>query len=264
MSPGAGGVLWAAIMPAMFPYDPVLLAAAKTVPETVDDVLQSMKVIADTCIDGDGLKWFNQLYLQVTQEVQSRIAAGGFSDPSWLAGLDVQFARLYFGALASSLSGQPTPDCWQVLFNSRNQTLIARVQFAFAGVNAHINHDLAQAIVSNCQATGTIPQHGSTQYNDYTALNSTLDSLIETAKRELHVRLLGDPLPPVSHLEDTIAAWNVSAARESAWNNAELLWHLENAPPLASTFMNTLDGLATVAGKTLMVPVPVLAAAAGS
>ncbi len=261
---GAAGVLWAAIMPAMFPYDPILLAAAKTVPESVDDVLQTMQVIEDTCVDGDGLKWFSQLYLQVTQAVECRIASGGFSDPSWLAGLDVQFARLYFGALASSLSGQPAPDCWQVLFNNRKQPLIARIQFALAGVNAHINHDLAQALVSNCQATGTIPQHGTAQYDDYTALNSTLDSLIETAKHELHVRLLGDPLPPVSHLEDTIAAWNMSAARESAWNNSELLWHLEDSPPLAATFMNMLDGLATVAGKALMVPVPVLIAAAGS
>ncbi len=249
---------WAAVMPAVFPYDPILLAAAKINPESVDDVLRTMGVIGDTCIDGDGLKWFNQLYLQVTQAVQSRIASGGFSDPQWLAGLDVQFARLYFGALASSLSGEPAPECWQVLFNGRDQTLIARIQFALAGVNAHINHDLPQAIISNCRATATIPQHGSAQYNDYTALNSTLDGLIETAKRELHIRLLGDPLPPVSHLEDIIAAWNVSAARESAWNNAELLWHLEDAPPLASRFMDTLDGLATVAGKALMVPVPEL------
>jgi Family of unknown function (DUF5995) len=244
-------------MPAMFPYGPILLAATKTVPETVDDVLRTMETIADTCIDGDGLKWFNQLYLQVTQAAKSRIASGGFSDPQWLAGLDVQFARLYFGALASSLAGPPVADCWQVLFDNRNQTLIARIQFALAGVNAHINHDLPQAIVSNCQATGPIPQHGTAQYDDYTSLNSTLDGLIETAKRELHVRLLGDPLPPFSRLEDTIAAWSVSAARESAWNNAELLWHLESTP-LASTFMDTLDGLATVAGKALLVPVPEL------
>ena len=253
---GAAGVLRLDIMPAMFPYDPTLLAAATTVPETVNDVLRTMGIIADTCIDGDGLKWFNELYLQVTQAVQSRIASGGFNDPQWLAELDVQFARLYFSALASSLSGQPTPECWQVLFNSRNQALIARIQFALAGVNAHINHDLPQAIAANCQATATIPRHRSAQYNDYTGLNATLDNLVETAKRELHVRLLGDPLPPFSRLEDTIAAWSVSAARESAWNNAELLWHLENTPPLASTFMDTLDGLATVAGKALLVPVP--------
>jgi hypothetical protein len=70
--------------------------------------------------------------------------------------------------------------------------------------------------------------------------------------------LLGDPLPPFSRLEDTIAAWSVSAARESAWNNAELLWHLQSTPLRASTFMDTLDGLATVAGKALLVPVPEL------
>jgi Family of unknown function (DUF5995) len=240
----------------MFPYDPILLAAVTVTPESIDEVIQTMRVIDETCMDGDGLKWFNELYLQVTQAVQSRIASGGFSDPQWLAGLDVQFARLYFGALASSLSGQPTPDCWQALFTSRSQTLIARIQFALAGVNAHINHDLAQAIVTNCQATATIPQHGTAQYNDYTELNPTLDSLIETAKRELHVRLLGDPLPPFSRLEDTIAAWSVSAARESAWNDAELLWHLQSTPLRASTFMDTLDGLSTVAGKALLVPVP--------
>ena len=40
-------------------------------------------------------------------------------------------------------------------------------------------------------------------------------SLIELAEQTLHVRLLGDALPPVSHLEDTIAAFSVSAAREA-------------------------------------------------
>ena len=194
----------------------------------------------------------------MTQAVQSRVSSGESGDAAWLTGLDVQFARLYFGALASALSGKSAPECWQVLFSSRGQTPIARIQFALAGVNAHINHDLAQAIVANCQATATTPRHGGAQYNDYTAINSTLDGLIETAKRTLHVRLLGDALPPASRLEDTIAAWSMSAARESAWNNAELLWHLQPMPLLASTFMNTLDGLSTVAGKALLVPVPEL------
>src|ERR1700736_1189152 len=99
-----------------------------------------MESIDVTCIDGDGLKWFNWLYLQVTKAVENRIALQGFSDPAWLAELDVQFARLYFGALEAELSGQPTPGCWRALFTSRSQTLIARVQFALAGINAHINH----------------------------------------------------------------------------------------------------------------------------
>jgi hypothetical protein len=31
------------------------------------------------------------------------------------------------------------------LFASRNQGAIARIQFALAGINAHINHDLRKA-----------------------------------------------------------------------------------------------------------------------
>jgi hypothetical protein len=240
----------------MFSYDQTLLATVQSIPNSVADVIAAMQNIEVTCTDGDGLKWFNWLYLQVTNAVEARIAAGGFADPAWLAELDVQFARLYFGALASSLSSQPTPDCWQSLFQNRGQVQIARIQFALAGINAHINHDLPEAIVATCTATGTIPQHGGTQYNDYTGLNTSLDSLVDAAKQTLHVRLLGDPLPPVSHLENTLASWSVTAARESAWNNAEILWHLRPEPGLSSTFKDSLDGLTSVASHTLLVPVP--------
>src|ERR1700679_1354753 len=173
----------------MFPYDPTLLAVVQTPPQSVADVLQIMQSIETTCIDGDGLKWFNWLYFEVTQAVEARVVSGGFTDPAWLAELDVQFARLYFGATESALSGQPAPGCWEALFQRRNQASIARIQFALAGINAHINHDLPLAIVATCDATSTSPQYGGTQYTDYTGLNSTLDGLIESAKRTLRVRL---------------------------------------------------------------------------
>jgi hypothetical protein len=115
---------------------------------------------------------------------------------------------------------------------------------------------LCEAIVTTCQVTATTPDHGGTHYGDYTALNSTLDSLVESAKQTLNVRLPGGALPPVSHLEDTLAAWNVSAARESAWQSAEHLWQLRSSPLLASSFMDMLDGFTTVIGKALLVPVP--------
>jgi hypothetical protein len=240
----------------MFPYDPALLAAVQTAPKTVADVVQIFETIQAACADGDGLKWFNGLYLQVTQAVQKRVGSAGFADPDWMAALDVEFAGFYFAAIASSLEGRPTPGCWQAIFSQRDLTAIARIQFALAGMNAHINHDLPQAVVATCRGTGISPQHGTAQYNDFTALNTTLDSLIETAKVELNVRLLGDALPPVTHLEDTLAAWSVSAAREAAWNNAELLWHLADAPPISSAFLGTLDGLTALASKTLLVPAP--------
>ena len=241
----------------MLPNDAALAAVVRRPAATVADVLAIMRAIDANCSDGDGLKWFNWLYLQVTTAVEARIAGGGFADPAWLAELDVQFAQLYFSALGASLSNAPCPGCWQVLFQCRSRISIARLQFAMAGINAHINHDLPQALVATDAVRGEVPGHASPQYRDYTALNSTFDDLIEAAKRTLQVRLLGEVLPPVSRLEDTVAGWNVSVAREHAWNNSELLWKLREAPPLAACFIQTLDGLTTVAGKALLVPVPV-------
>ena len=240
----------------MFPYDATILAALRNTPQSVPDVLQTLHAIDNICIDGDGLKWFNWLYLHVTQAVADRVSSGGFDDPAWMARLDVEFANFYFAALQSSLSGKTAPGCWRILFNSRNVVAIARIQFALAGINAHINHDLPEAIAATCQLTGTTPDRGGTHYNDYTALNSTLDSLIQAAERGLNFRLLGGALPPVSHLEDTIAAWNMSAARESAWQNAGHLWQFRAIPAFAASFLDTLDGLTTVIGKALLVPVP--------
>jgi hypothetical protein len=236
--------------------DAALLVAVEITPQSIADVVGILENIQATCADGDGLKWFNGLHREVTQAVQTRVSAQGVADPGWISTLDFAFARYYFAALQSSLSQAPTPGCWQALFSVRNQAPIARIQFALAGMNAHINHDLPQAIVSTCKATGIAPQHGTAQYNDFTTLNATLDSLIQAARQTLHVRLLGDALPPVTSLEDTLAAWSLSAAREAAWNNAEVLWHMADAPLVTTSFLDTLDGLTTVASKALLVPVP--------
>ncbi|HKD05471.1 MAG TPA: DUF5995 family protein [Bryobacteraceae bacterium] len=240
----------------MFAYDSQLVALTQAPPQSVADVLQTMQTIDSTCIDGDGLKWFNWLYLEVTRAVENRINGGGFQDPAWLAELDVQFARLYFSALNGFLTSGDCPKCWKAMFSVRDNVRIARIQFALAGINAHINHDLCIAIVAACTATGAVPSHGTPQYSDYTAVNAPLDALIEMAKQTLHVRLLGDALPPVSHLEDTIAAWGTSAAREQAWNHGEVLWLLKNMPLIAASYLDGLDGLTGFAGKALLAPVP--------
>ncbi len=243
-------------MSPMLPYDPTLVAAVRNSPQTVQDVLQTLRLIQSTCADGDGLKWFNWLYLEVTQAVADRVAAGGFTDPAWLSTLDVNFASFYLNAMGAALQGEPCSACWQALFDVRTDTRISRIQFAMAGINSHINHDLPEAIVTTYPASGPGPLHGTSHYADFTDLNTTLDSLIQQAKTTLGVRLLGDALPPISQLENTIGAWSVSTARELAWNNSEILWSLQATPPLAASFVNSLDGLSTVASKTLLVPVP--------
>ncbi len=241
-------------MSTLFPYDAAIVAALEKPPETIPDVIQAMETIASLCVDTDGLKWFNGLYLAVTQAVQNRVNGGGFADPAWLAQLDVQFARFYFGAVRSALTGAPCPGCWRAMFAVRANVQITRIQFALAGMNAHINHDLCLAIDATCKTTNAAPQHGTAHYSDYTSVNGTLDQLIAQAKQTLDVRLPGDCLPDVEHLENLIAGWDVTAARETAWQNAEHLWNLP--PLLAPGLMDMIDGFTATIGKALLVPVP--------
>lgn len=238
----------------MFSYDPQLASATKIARQSIPEVLQLLETIDATCDDGDGLKWFNWLYLSVTQAVENRVNAGGFNDSDWLAELDVQFAALYFNALCAALTGGPCPGSWQAMFSRRDQTGIARIQFALAGMNAHINHDLPFAIISTSKAKNTVPRHGTPQYNDYTALNTTLDGLISVAKKELNVRLLGDPLPAASHLENLIAAWNLAGFREGAWLHAESFW--QDSAVAAKILEGSMEQITAFASEALMVQVP--------
>ena len=238
----------------MFQYDPALAAVVQTIPHSISDVLTTMGSIDNLCVEGDGLRWFNWLYLQVTQAVENRVAGGGFNNPAWLSELDVQFATLYFTALHANLTGAPCPGCWSAMFAIRNQTDIARIQFALAGMNAHINHDLPLAIITTCKSASKVPQHGTPEYDDYTSLNAAMDALINTAKQTFNLRLLGDALPAASHIEDTVAAWDLATARENAWNTAQNLW--QQPPAVAAAQVNVIDGLTAVISKTLMVPAP--------
>lgn len=85
-----------------------------------------------------------------------------------------------------------------------------------------------------------------------------LDTLIERAKKEFHVRLLGDALPASSHLEDTIAAWGLTSARGQAWNHAETLWAVRNLPFAMDAIEDGLDGLTTLGNKALLIPAPAI------
>jgi hypothetical protein len=47
----------------------------------------------------------------------------------------------------------------------------------------------------------------------------------------------------------------MTAARESAWNNGEVLWALRDSASLAARTLGMLDGMTAVIGKTLLAPV---------
>jgi len=235
----------------MFPYDGKLHEIAKTAATSIGDVVDKLMHIDASVHDEDGLKWFNWLYLEITSAVRSALP-GAFHNPGFLRELDVDFANLYFAALRTNLEGASCPACWRVLFDARADVRLARVQFAIAGVNAHINHDLPEALVTTCRRLGLSQAHGSDPYQDFTDLNPILDTQITAAEDELKIRLDAGALPSVDSIETHLAAWSVSAAREAAWTNGEVLGTLAAVAPLATRYLQMLDGLTEVVSKGLL------------
>lgn len=112
----------------IFDYDNRLLATVAVKPRVIGDVIGILETIDAICVDQDGLKWFNSLYLRTTP--------GTYQDAAWLMALDVRFAQFYLDALTGWLSHGEVAEFRRVLLERREQGRTARVQFALAGVNA--------------------------------------------------------------------------------------------------------------------------------
>jgi hypothetical protein len=134
---------------------------------TIADVIVRMQAIDALLPSNDGLKWFNRLYLSVTQHVDGDPPGGAWQSPAWITRLDVIFAGFYFGAIADFVAGRPVPSAWRVLFEARYRTDIDRIQFALGGMNAHINHDLALALLATDDELHIVPAHDSPEFADY-------------------------------------------------------------------------------------------------
>ena len=181
---------------------------------------------------GDGLAWFNRMYQLVTESIGQNLGASAFADPAWMTHLDVVFGNLYLDAVrASVLAPNQVSRAWAALLEQRRQTGIAPLQFALAGMNAHINRDLPVAVVTTCQQMATTPDSGS-HHLDFFRVNAVL-AQAEPTIREL---VEGEPLAEADKvfpgLQDVVGNFNMIKARETAWVNAQTLWALTRlAPP---------------------------------
>ena len=121
-----------------------------------------MTAIDQALPPADGISCFNKLYLEVTKSVLAAVGQTTFADPGFLTRLDVAFANLFFAALSAFEAGSPdTPHAWSPLFEARASSVIAPIQFALAGMNAHINRDLPVALVDIFAAAGGAPSEES-------------------------------------------------------------------------------------------------------
>jgi hypothetical protein len=221
---------------------------------SVQEAIARMEAIGASVPAGDGLGCFNRMYLEVTKQVQSSLSAGFYADPAFMTELDVTFANLYFTAAEAADNPAAVPLAWRPLIELRAQPGIEPIQFALAGMNAHINHDLPLAVTATCTALATSPSAG-THQADY----QKVDQLLDAAEQSVRQSFESAPELAVDrHLQavnNLIASWSINSARDLAWNNSLLLWEIRTDPLACGLFRDSLAASTAAASRMLLIAV---------
>jgi hypothetical protein len=241
-------------MPNLNPIDAQLLhIVSDTPPASISDVIALMRNIDELLAGNDGLKWFNRLYLMVTEQIDAQPPQNGWEDPAWLTRLDVVFAEFYFAAIAGALEQNvDTASSWDALFEARNRAGVDRIQFALAGMNAHINHDLALALLQTDDVFHLTPALQSPEHADYEHVNGLLEVVLPSALNFLATGLVGELAQDTGKVGRLLAIWNVRVARDLAWDFACHLRSLGGAS--LDLALESQDKLAGVIGRSLLLP----------
>ena len=223
-------------------------------PTTIADVIARMQTIDALLLSGDGLKWFNLLYMTVTQKVDKSPPPGGWEDSAWLTHLDVVFAQFYFTAILNWLRDPANvPSSWKALFEARFSPGIERIQFALAGMNAHINHDLALALLQTDDELNLIPVKTSPEHDDFEHVNGILEAVLPQALEFLATGILGELAQDTGKIGRLLAIWNVRAARDLAWDFAD---HLRSLTGIArNSALTAQDQVTGALGRSLLLAV---------
>lgn len=163
---------------------------------------------------------FLSIYARMTSAVADRITRGEFADPDWVADYLVAFANLYRVAVHDYELDRldRVVDPWQLAFRTAECADSLVIQDAALGVNAHINYDLAYALVE----AGTVPNR-SQKYADHRAVTEVIRGLVAEAQTTLAreyaagIRTIDETL---GSLDDWLTVFTIDECRESAWRNA--------------------------------------------
>ena len=223
-------------------------------PTSIGDVIAVMQSIDGLLPSNDGVKWFNRLYLMVTQEVDAQPPPKGWEDATWLTRLDVVFDGFYFAAIAGAMEqNADTASSWDALFEARDSAGVDRIQFALAGMNAHINHDLALALLQTDDELHLTPALQSPEHDDYERVNGLLEDVLPSALNLLATGIAGELAQDTGKVGRLLAIWNVRAARDLAWDFADQLRNLRGVS--RDLALEGQDKLTGVIGRSLLLPV---------
>jgi hypothetical protein len=236
--------------------DSALLAIASTGPvESYVDASARLCAIEAELDTHDGLIWFNRLYASMTLAVIENARKHRFDEPLFVERLGCHLADLYFVALTAHLSDPGSgPSAWGPLFHSRTREGTLPVQYALAGVNAHINRDMPVALVSTFLELDRAPDRNGPVHTDYLSLNSIMEGALNDAKPWLLRGVLDELDATLSQADEVLEMWSSRRARDAAWISSEVRWALRVSPLLSRHHLEALDRMVGLVGRGLLRP----------
>jgi hypothetical protein len=165
---------------------------------------------------------FAGAYLVITSAMHDALRERRFLDNPWVEAYLTTFANLYLQATAQyendlvQGSGE-APPAWSLAFQTCQVKNISPLAHLLLGVNAHINRDLALALVH-----AGIHTHRNERYEDHVRVNEVLNAAVNDLQAKVT-----EQSPALAHLDALFGNWDeriscrvVSWARETAWKNA--------------------------------------------
>jgi hypothetical protein len=223
-----------------------------TAGSSVQDVIKRLRRIDDELPPGDGAAVFNRMYLTVTETVAAGLEGQTvFQDPVFMEHLDVTFASFWIEAYDADT--HDVPKAWAALFERRHDRAVLPIQFALAGMNSHIGHDLAVAVIQTCQELDTSPERAGV-HHDYEAVNQLLAACESKIRRSFLTEAgqeVDAHLGPVVHIVDS---WKIDKARDVAWVNVEAMWAIRHVGSLANRYREALARTVGMASRCLLTP----------
>jgi hypothetical protein len=226
---------------------------------TVADVIERLAEVRDGTAGlapHCGITHFSDLYATITASIDRHVRTGGFfADGGYLARLDVVFANRYFDALRAWAGGGRAPAAWRLLFDLPDDGEVTALQLAGGGVNAHINLDLAVAVVDTGREFGDAELL--LRRVDYDKVNDVFAEEMAglLARLAEHHEARGEPTDRL-HVLGAVVTGIVAQARRHAWADAGTLWSLPRASEQWAVREGSMDEAAARIGQLLLVDLP--------
>jgi Family of unknown function (DUF5995) len=220
---------------------------------TISEVISQLDEIIQQAIqNSDRAGYFAALYKQVTVAVSNKINEGNFfADNERMEKLDVVFANRYLEAYSNYKSGKPCSASWQLAFDAAKTWKPLVIDHLMAGMNAHIGLDLgiAAATVAPGNAINNLK-------GDFDKINVVLNGLVNEVKAALFSMWPLSKFIAGLHagkIEDAIAGFSMTVAREAAWQVA-LAYAPLDTPAAQEQYIGNRDKSVAGFGNKLLHP----------